>query len=108
MTQISLEWLEQAVASGDAKAANAYAWILATSSSEAVRQPDRALSFAAYAVSRQRSASRLDTLAAAQASGGLWEEAVTTQKEALRLMHRPDAAMQARLESYLRSEPWRE
>lgn len=91
------------------------AWILATHPEAGVRRPQEAVRLAQRAASLtdRRHATTLDTLAAAYASAGRYEEAAETAREA----HTRSIAAGAlemiepiagRLELYLRREPYRE
>jgi arylsulfatase A-like enzyme/Flp pilus assembly protein TadD len=72
---------------GMADAANNLAWLLATSPNPRVREPDEAIRLAelAVGVSDPPDPGRLDTLAAALASAGRFDEAARTAAEAVRL-----------------------
>jgi Zn-dependent protease with chaperone function len=72
-----------ALAPQRAVALNNLAWLLATSSDEGVRDPDRALDLARRAVTLERSPGFLDTLAEAYFANGRVEEAIRTIEEAL-------------------------
>ncbi len=77
------KWLAQAAAQDNVQALNDYAWLLATSSFDEVRNGTQALTLALEAVKRRRTAAYLDTLAAAYAETGKFDQAVDTQQEAL-------------------------
>jgi Flp pilus assembly protein TadD len=87
------------------------AWLLATSPEAAIRNGGEAVKLAARAVdlSHGRNASMLDALAAAYADVGRFPEAVATVRRALELAP-PQLvpALKARLELYLRGNPFRE
>lgn len=106
------EWFARAAAQDSPQALNDYAWLLATSSHERLRNGQQALTLAMQAVSRNRSPAYLDTLAAAYAETGKFERAVQTQQEALALVPEGDTALMAELESHLQAfqagDPWRE
>jgi TPR repeat protein len=107
-------WLARAAAQAQhsPRALNDYAWLLATSSFDEVRNGPQAVTLALQAVSRERSASYLDTLAAAYAETGKFDRAVATQREALTLAGNEDPEVTAELQSHLQAfeagEPWRE
>lgn len=105
-------WLSRAAAQNSVQALNDYAWLLATSEFDAVRNGQQALTLALQAVERKRSAAYLDTLAAAYAETGKFERAVATQREAMELAGDGDAALSEELERHLRAfeagEAWRE
>ena len=71
----------------DFMTANNAAWVLATSSSDSVRNPAEAVRLAELVCQRtkQQLPQALDTLAAAYASAGQFEQAVTTAKRAIEL-----------------------
>jgi Zn-dependent protease with chaperone function len=66
-----------------AVALNNLAWLLATTSEENLRNPDRAIDLARRAVTLERSAGFLDTLAEAYFAKGQVEAAIRTIEEAL-------------------------
>ena len=106
-------WLEgvPAATTANGTALNQYAWLRATSKSALMRNGELALAQAQRALALERNASYLDTLAAAYAELGRFEEAVAAQRQALALAgaESPLAAeFNVRLSAYLRSEPWRE
>lgn len=126
------QWLQRAARTDDPGALNEAAWILATSKHSAVRSGDSALQYAQKAVAGESSeqsdgkdlASYLDTLAAAYAELGRFDEAVATQTQAVELAAQhaegaeaPEAAKGARevlqelnlhLDTYKNRQPWRE
>lgn len=106
------DWLSRAAARDSVQALNDYAWLLATSNFAEVRNGQQALTLAMQAVSRQRSVTYLDTLAAAYAEAGKFDRAVATQREALELADPEDAELVAELRAHLAAfeagEPWRE
>ena len=105
-------WLARAATSENPQAWNDYAWLLATSRFQELRQGSRAVSLAEQAAAQQRSAVYLDTLAAAYAEAGQFEKAVAIQREALGLVDHQDEALAAELREHLvafeASKPWRE
>ena len=106
-------WLEgvPAATAANGAALNQYAWLRSTSKSALMRNGELALAQAQRALALGRNASYLDTLAAAYAELGRFEEAVAAQRQALALAgaESPLAAeFNVRLSAYLRSEPWRE
>jgi tetratricopeptide (TPR) repeat protein len=92
---------------------NASAWLLATDPDPSVREPQEAIRLAEQAarLTQGQNASVLDTLAAAYASAGRFEQAEETARRAL---EKADAsrhaefaeAIRMRLELYQRSEPY--
>lgn len=106
-------WLAAAAEHNDPQALNDYAWLLATSAFEQMRNGAQATTLAMQAVSRDgKSAAYLDTLAAAYAEAGKFDRAVTTQEQALALVpaDQPELAaeLRQRLEQFQHGEPWRE
>lgn len=108
----ALYWSAQAARSGVAEAYNDYAWLLATSRFDEVRNGTLALDQAEKAVAQQPIAAYLDTLAAAYAELGDFQQAVSTQNQALSALSDGEenirGELEVRLEYYQRSQPWRE
>jgi len=106
------DWLARAATGSDAQAMNDYAWLLATSEHAEVRDGPRALSLARRAVEQERTPSYLDTLAAAYAEFGLFDQAVATQREALAAAPEGSSALTTELTTHLEAfearRPWRE
>jgi len=75
--------------------ANDLAWLLATSSDPAVRNAEVAMSAAEQLAKVDESAHHLDTLAAAYAAGGRFDDAVRTAARAAVLAERDDPAQLA-------------
>ena len=92
---------------------NSVAWVLATHPSDDVRDPRNALQFAQRAaqLTRHREPVVLDTLAAAFAANGHFDQAAQTAKQAMTLARRsnPDQAQQigTRLRLYQKKQPYR-
>jgi TPR repeat protein len=110
--QEAVTWLARAAGQSSTQALNDYAWLLATSRFAEVRDGARALNLAQRAVDRARNPSYLDTLAAAYAELGQFEQALQTQREALAAAP-ADAAdlyaeLSAHLEAFESGRPWRE
>ncbi|MFU8816921.1 MAG: hypothetical protein ACNA7W_16355 [Pseudomonadales bacterium] len=105
-------WLARAAAQSSVQALNDYAWLLATSQFDSVRNGQQAVTLALQAVSHSRTPAYLDTLAAAYAETGKFDKAVETQREALALVPEDDQALAEELETHLQAfeagEPWRE
>jgi tetratricopeptide (TPR) repeat protein len=78
---------------------NSKAWILATSSDERDRNAKEAIALAQKAVAISDSVDSLDTLAAAYAANGQFDEAVATQKRTIELMIQQDRTDE--LQSYI-------
>ena len=109
--EAALEWSRRAAEVGSAQAFNDYAWQLATSKFDGLRNGTLALDQAIKAVAVEASAAFLDTLAAAYAELGDFEQAVATQEKALAGIDEDDAMREGfedRLAHYQRSQPWRE
>lgn len=94
---------------------NALAWTLATAPAEKDRDPEEAVRLARQACDAVefKDGELLDTLAAAQASAGRFEEAVQTEQEAIKLaasLGQGQALLQfrKRLALYEKGEPYRE
>ncbi len=105
------DWLERVLAAGTAEALNGYAWLRATSSAAGVRNGELALAQAQQAVALEQNAAYLDTLAAAYAELGQFDEALATQREALALAAGDEALVQElnrHLGAYAQGRPWRE
>lgn len=88
------------------------AWLLATSSDPALRDPQRALALAARVVERAPSPNALDTLATAQAASGDTDAAARTARLAVdgaRSLGRLHQAQEfeARLETFAAGRPYR-
>lgn len=110
--QQASRWLARAAAQNHPQALNDYAWLLATSPFDRVRNGQQALTLALQAVDRRRVPAYLDTLAAAYAETGKFQQAVETQREALALVPEGNADLAAELETHLAAfeagKPWRE
>lgn len=87
--------------------ANDLAWLLATCPDKRIRNGKEAVSFARQALASQRSAFHLDTLAAALAAQGDFEQAIMTQRQAIDLWQKErgsedtHAEFKARLQLYV-------
>ncbi|MEQ8861759.1 MAG: tetratricopeptide repeat protein [Pseudomonadales bacterium] len=105
-------WLARAAAQNSPRAINDYAWLLATSPFDEVRNGPQAVTLAMQAVGRERSPSYLDTLAAAYAETGKFDRAVATQREALKMADPENAELvgelRAHLDAFEAGKPWRE
>jgi len=99
--QPALEDLHRVTTSSPATAvyANALAWLLATCPDAKTHDGKEAVRFALKAVSIDRNAQYLDTLAAAQARKGDFKQAVETQQAALDLLQK-DKAVQETIEEF--------
>lgn len=102
------------LAPNDPNAMNSKAWTLATASSPSVRNGGEAVRYAESAVALQRNNYAFsDTLAAAYAEAGRFEDAVREQERALRLLgERPhpdlEAEFKRRLALYQQKQPYRQ
>ena len=90
---------------------NNLAWLLATSSDEQVRDPDRSFEIATklVAATNQKNPDTLDTLAAALAAKGKFKEAIKNLEKAIQLLNskgkkNQSEGYQKRLESYKKNE----
>ena len=97
------------------KALNNLAWVLATHRDEEIRDPTEAVRLAAKAceVNNFENAESLDTLSAALASAGRFEEAIQTAEKAEEIflsgdMEKKTEQVRGRLESYKAGNPYRE
>lgn len=111
-TESALHWLRAAAEQGHPEGQNGYAWVLATSRFARLRNGATAVAEAQKAVAAHRSASRLDTLAAAFAETGDFDKAIATQREAIAAIdaseHDRRADFDAHLASYNNGDAWRE
>ena len=99
------------LAPDDPDALNGLAWLLATRSQAALRDPEMAVALAerAAALTSRRDPAILDTLATAYAAQGRYERAVATAREALSLTDGEAAReIRSRLALFLRERPYRE
>ncbi|MBX7167805.1 MAG: tetratricopeptide repeat protein [Pirellulales bacterium] len=94
-------------------AANELAWLYATNADPALQNPMRAVELAETAcrATGRQQVEYLDTLAAAYARLGRWEDAIATLSEALARLRGSEVspqlgAMEQRLAAYRRHEPW--
>jgi TPR repeat protein len=105
-------WYRAAAANGNAVAQNNLAWILATSRHDDLRNGREAVAAASAALAQSARPDYLDTMAAAYAEVGDFEQARAVQQRALRELDDDDQALRAefaeRLARYERHEPWRE
>lgn len=88
---------------------NAYAWTLATSPIAAFRDGPAAIQYAQRAcdLDSWKNAKIVDTLAAAYAEAGQFDQAVKWQTTAIQLEAKKDPVFDARLAMYQRHEPYR-
>ncbi len=111
-TESALRWLRLAADQDHPQGHNGLAWILATSRFDRLRDGATAVVEAHRATAVARSASTLDTLAAAYAEAGDFDNAVATQRAALTALSAKEGALrdafEQHLNSYLKQQPWRE
>jgi tetratricopeptide (TPR) repeat protein len=98
---------------GNVDAANNLAWILATSAEPSLRSPGEAVWLAEFAVSASpgRTPAFLDTLAAAYAAAGRYQDAAKTVREAVRIAEEAGnvgaaGRMKERLKLYEAGKPY--
>ena len=84
----AVKWYGKAAESGDVNALNALARMLATSENWDIRDASNAVVFAekAVAATNRKNPANLDTLAAAYANMGYFENAVSIEQEAIALL----------------------
>jgi hypothetical protein len=111
-------WLERAAEQGDDDASRALAWLLATADDPRLRDAPRALALVEEAAPSRSDASFLETLAAALAANGRFEDAVAVQEQAITVLadsggaqaadpqgRARGAELRARLERYRAARP---
>ncbi len=108
----AIKWYRKAVEEGSELAMRTLAWIFATSPDESLQDGFEAIRLAkTYLKVHYDEVYVLDTLAAAYAEVGRFEEAVETQKKVLSMTKEDDpqlAEFQSHLNSYQKNKPWRE
>ncbi|MDJ0851101.1 MAG: hypothetical protein QNK04_22240 [Myxococcota bacterium] len=92
-------------------ARNNLAWILATAPDPALREPAEAVRLAAALARERPDANQLDTLGAAYAAAGRWDDAVRSAEQAVALAENAGetalaAALARRLARFRRGEIW--
>ncbi len=109
----ALRLLEGGTAGGDVTCLACLTWLLATCPDDKIRNGERALSLAQRLVSIDPRPGHLDTLAAAYAANGRFDDAIRTQNQAIEKLkelknHRASAlvAMRNHLISYQAGKPW--
>ncbi len=111
-TESALRWLRIAAKQGHPQGHNGLAWVLATTRYDQLRDAATAVAEANRAITLARTASTLDTLAAAYAASGDFEKAVATQRDAIAALGEDEQqlskAFEQHLDRYLKGEPWRE
>lgn len=113
--QAAIEDLDRALASGsrEAEVYNTLAWLLATSTQDALRNAQRAkdLALTACELTRYQEPNYIDTLAAAHAEAGEFDEALRLQQKAIdfpEFEKRFGREARSRLELYAARRPYRE
>ena len=108
----ALKWFAKATQFGGAQSHNDLAWLLATSEIDELRNGELSVQHALKAVGLDACAAYLDTLAAASAESGLFEDALATQEQAIAAALDEDEDVRRELEqhllSYQKQQPWRE
>jgi len=108
----AVKWYRKAVEQGNELAMRTLAWIFATSPDESLQDGFEAIRLAeTYLKVHNDAVYVLDTLAAAYAEVGRFEDAVETQKKVLSMTKEDDpqlAEFQSHLNSYQKNKPWRE
>jgi TPR repeat protein len=111
-TQTALHWLRIAAGHDNPLGYNGLAWLLATTRFDRLRDGQVAVAQAQRATALLRTATTLDTLAAAYAETGDFDKAVATQREALGIVDarrgERRSEFERHLDSYLKKKPWRE
>jgi TPR repeat protein len=109
----ALRLLEGGTAGGDVTCLACLSWLLATCPDDRIRNGERAVSLAQRLVSIDSQPGNMDTLAAAYAAAGRFEDAVRTQNEAIeKLQAQKDyrtetlVAMRNHLAAYQDHKPW--
>jgi tetratricopeptide (TPR) repeat protein len=92
---------------------NGLAWLMATCPGDRYRDGKRAVELAEKAVALKDDANFLDTLAAAYAEAGRFQEAITTQERAITKLKQEGGTkdlpgFEEHLSSYKAGKPWRE
>lgn len=108
----ALKWNRRAAEQGDTRAKNNVAWILATAPDSKLRNGVEALQLAQQAVANRPEADLFDTLAAAYAEAGQFDNAVRAQQRAIKMLRAGQRQsvpeMERRVELYRRRQPYRE
>ncbi len=108
----ALSWLARAAQHDHPHAQNTLAWLLATARDGELRDGSLAVVWAERAVAHDPTPAYIDTLAAAYAEAGRFDDAVATQRRALDALAPDDESLRAeferRLKAYEANEPWRE
>jgi TPR repeat protein len=107
----ALKWYRQAAGQGDLVAMKRVAWLQATCPNPSLRNGTNAVEYArkALAAAGPKDAVALDTLAAAYAEAGQFDQAIRTEKQAIDGSKREadQKEYQARLKLYQNKKPYR-
>jgi TPR repeat protein len=107
-------WLRKSTDLGYLPGMNGLAWMLATSTNESIRDGAEAVHWAERLVQRDgsKTGTYLDTLAAAYAEQGRWDDAIAAQRKAVSVLTPDDTMIKtsivARLQLYLSHQKARE
>ncbi len=108
----AIEWLNHAVAGKNPKAAMRLSWILSTDDDDAYRDAKKSLALVTEVYENYPDKFRAnENLAAAQAANGMFDEAIKSQKLAIKLAKKIDYPLDAlnnRLMIYQQNQPLRE
>ena len=110
----AVRWYRKAVEQGNVKAYNSFAWLLATNKDPKFRDGEKAVTLALKAVQSKRTSIYLDTLAAAYAEIGRFDEAVRVEQEAVDMLQASSSKprrlerFKERLNLYKNRKPYRE
>jgi TPR repeat protein len=110
----AVHWLMRSAEQGDVDAQNHVAWILATSNDCVIRNGVEAEKWVKKAIRTKDLANAywMDTLAAAYAEQGKFDDAVTTQKKVISMLKMENVRKRKefydRLKSYQEKRPWRD
>ncbi len=110
----AMNWFKKAAASGHRMAINNLAWLYSTSPNPSLRNGKRAVEIMQPLIKKSPESSvLLDTLAAAYAENGEFEQAISNQQKAVdNLKEKISQSVRQgyldRLASYQQSKPWRE
>ena len=110
----SMSWLRKSADQGYLPALNELAWALATDADDSFRNGVEAVNWAERLCKEDgwKTAMYVDTLAAAYAEQGRWDDAVATQKKAIDALTPADASIKtsvvSRLQTYLSRQKVRE
>lgn len=108
----ALRWFEKGAEGGSVEGANSLAWVLATCPDDEIRDGERAIAIAKEVVEKEVSPRGLDTLAAAYAAAGRFDDAIYTQEQAIAEFRKEasnddlDSGYLDRLQTYQSGKPW--